>query len=62
MKSDIERAAALPDEVRQVFTLRKVYGFNYQQIAARLSLPIETVKKDMASAAILMAGRRPRNS
>jgi RNA polymerase sigma-70 factor (ECF subfamily) len=38
----------LPDQVRRVFTLRKVYGLPHKEIAERLGLSVSTVEKHLA--------------
>jgi RNA polymerase sigma-70 factor (ECF subfamily) len=38
----------LPDQVRRVFTLRKVYGLPHKEIADRLGLSVSTVEKHLA--------------
>lgn len=40
--------AQLPERLRQVFTLRKVYGLSHKQIADRLGLSVSTVEKHLA--------------
>ena len=42
---------ALPSQCRQVFTLRKVYGYSQKEIATRLSIPESTVEKHLTQAA-----------
>lgn len=43
-----EIVARLPDQVRRVFTLRKVYGLAHKDIADRLGLSVSTVEKHLA--------------
>jgi RNA polymerase sigma factor (sigma-70 family) len=43
--------AALPDRCRQVFTLRKVYGFSQQEIAKQLGITENTVEVHLQRAA-----------
>jgi RNA polymerase sigma-70 factor (ECF subfamily) len=40
--------ARLPERCRQVFTLRKVYGFSQKEIAASLSISENTVEQHLA--------------
>ena len=41
----------LPDRCRQVFTLRKVYGYSQKEIAARLQISENTVEQHLTKAA-----------
>jgi RNA polymerase sigma factor (sigma-70 family) len=41
----------LPDRCRQVFTLRKVYGYSQKEIASRLSISENTVEQHLTKAA-----------
>jgi len=41
----------LPERCRQVFTLRKVYGYSPAQIASRLGVPVRLVLEDLRAAA-----------
>jgi DNA-directed RNA polymerase specialized sigma24 family protein len=61
-------ARALSPECRQVFTLRKVYGYSGREIAARLGIPEHAVEEHLIQAACACAqadpderslGRRP---
>ena len=63
-----ELARALPVVCRQVFTLRKVYGYSGREIASRLGIPEHAVEEHLIQAACLCAqaasdfqslGRRP---
>ncbi len=62
-----EFARALPAECRQVFTLRKVYGYSGREIARRLGIPEHAVEEHLIQAARRCAqtddpdslGRRP---
>jgi RNA polymerase sigma-70 factor (ECF subfamily) len=61
-----EFARALPAECRQVFTLRKVYGYSGREIASRLGIPEHAVEEHLIQAARRCAqadpdslGRRP---
>lgn len=40
----------LPDRCRQVFTLRKVYGYSQKEIAARLKIAENTVEQHLVTA------------
>jgi RNA polymerase sigma factor (sigma-70 family) len=42
---------AMPSQCRQVFTLRKVYGYSQKEIATRLSIPESMVEKHLTQAA-----------
>jgi RNA polymerase sigma-70 factor (ECF subfamily) len=42
---------ALPDRCRQVFTLRKVYGYSQKEIALRLDISENTVEQHLTKAA-----------
>jgi RNA polymerase sigma-70 factor (ECF subfamily) len=46
-----DAVADLPDRCRQVFTLRKVYGFSQQEIAERLRISENTVEQHLTKAA-----------
>lgn len=46
-----EAVAGLPERCRQVYTLRKVYGFTQSEIASRLRVSEETVQDYLALAA-----------
>ena len=41
----------LPDRCRQVFTLRKVYGYSQKEIALRLNISENTVEQHLTKAA-----------
>jgi RNA polymerase sigma-70 factor (ECF subfamily) len=41
----------LPDRCRQVFTLRKVYGYSQKEISARLNISENTVEQHLTKAA-----------
>jgi len=45
----------LPERCRQVFTLRKVYGYSQKEIAARLGISENTVEQHLTRAARLCA-------
>ena len=44
-----EAVAALPEQCRRVFMLRKVYGYSQKEIAAELGIAISTVEKHIVS-------------
>ncbi len=47
----LTRAVAdLPERCRQVFTLRKVYGFSQKEVAARLNISENTVEQHLSKA------------
>jgi RNA polymerase sigma-70 factor (ECF subfamily) len=46
--------AALPGRVRDVFTLRRVYGLSQREVADRLRIAESTVEKHMARGFLLM--------
>jgi len=46
-----EFARGLPVECRQVFTLRKVYGYSGREIAVRLGIPEHAVEEHLIQAA-----------
>jgi RNA polymerase sigma factor (sigma-70 family) len=46
---------ALPERVRQIFTLRTAYGLTQKQIAAKLAVSESTVEKQMAAGVRLCA-------
>ena len=46
--------ARLPGRVRDVFTLRRVYGLSQREVAERLGLAESTVEKHMARGFLLM--------
>ena len=55
--------AQLPERLRQVFTLRKVYGLSHKQIADCLELSVSTVEKHLAKSLRICAdelARHPR--
>ena len=47
----VKAIQALPDRCRQVFTLRKVYGYSQREIASRLSISENTVEQHLSRAA-----------
>jgi RNA polymerase sigma factor (sigma-70 family) len=47
----LQAIQGLPDRCRQVFTLRKVYGYSQKEIALRLDLPENTVEQHLTNAA-----------
>ena len=62
----VKLVRVLPAECRQVFTLRKVYGYSGRDIAARLGIPEHAVEEHLIQAARRCAqadpdslGRRP---
>ena len=46
-----EAVSSLPKRCRQVFTLRKVYGYSQKEIAARLNISENTVEQHLSKAA-----------
>jgi len=46
-----DAVAALPERCRQVFTLRKIYGFSQQEIAERLGISENTIEVHLQRAA-----------
>lgn len=63
-----EFVRSLPVECRQVFTLRKVYGYSGKEIAIRLGIPEHAVEEHLIQAArrcvqaasdVRSLGRRP---
>ena len=63
-----EFVRGLPAECRQVFTLRKVYGYSGKEIASRLGIPEHAVEEHLIQAArrcaqaapdVRSLGRRP---
>jgi RNA polymerase sigma-70 factor (ECF subfamily) len=49
----MEAVQGLPEKCRQVFTLRKVYGFSQKEIAVRMGISENTVEQHLTK-----AGRR----
>jgi RNA polymerase sigma factor (sigma-70 family) len=47
----IKAIQQLPERCRQVFTLRKVYGYSQKEIAARMSITENTVEQQLIKAA-----------
>lgn len=47
--------ARLPGKVRDVFTLRRVYGLSQREVASRLGLAESTVEKHMAKGFLIMS-------
>ena len=52
-------ARDLPAECRQVFTLRKVYGYSGREIASRLGIPEHAVEEHLIQAARRCAQAAP---
>lgn len=46
----VQAVGDLPERCRQVFTLRKVYGFTQKEIAARLKISENTVEQHLSKA------------
>ena len=49
--------AALPAKVREVFTLRRVYGLSQREVAAKMGLSESTVEKHMSKGFLIMLER-----
>ena len=47
----VEAVQQLPERCRQVFTLRKVYGYSQKEIAARMNITENTVEQQLIKAA-----------
>jgi RNA polymerase sigma factor (sigma-70 family) len=47
----VEAVQQLPERCRQVFTLRKVYGYSQKEIAARMNITENTVEQQLTKAA-----------
>jgi len=47
----VKAIQGLPDRCRQVFTLRKVYGYSQKEIASRLNISENTVEQHLTKAA-----------
>lgn len=47
----VKAIQGLPERCRQVFTLRKVYGYSQKEIAARLNISENTVEQHLTKAA-----------
>jgi RNA polymerase sigma-70 factor (ECF subfamily) len=47
----VKAIQTLPDRCRQVFTLRKVYGYSQKEIASRLNISENTVEQHLTKAA-----------
>ncbi len=47
----VKAIQGLPDRCRQVFTLRKVYGYSQKEIASRLNISEDTVEQHLTKAA-----------
>ena len=47
----VEAIQQLPERCRQVFTLRKVYGYSQKEIAARMNITENTVEQQLTKAA-----------
>lgn len=50
-----EMIARLPGKIRDVFSLRRVYGLSQREVAARLGLAESTVEKHMAKGFLIMS-------
>jgi RNA polymerase sigma factor (sigma-70 family) len=49
--------AALPAKVREVFTLRRVYGLSQREVAEKMSISESTVEKHMSRGFLIMLER-----
>lgn len=47
----VQAIQSLPERCRQVFTLRKVYGYSQREIAARMNISENTVEQHLTKAA-----------
>jgi len=47
----VKAIQGLPDRCRQVFTLRKVYGYSQKEIASRMNISEHTVEQHLTKAA-----------
>jgi RNA polymerase sigma factor (sigma-70 family) len=47
----VQAVQKLPERCRQVFTLRKVYGYSQKEIAARMNITENTVEQQLIKAA-----------
>ncbi|MGH8323270.1 MAG: RNA polymerase sigma factor, partial [Steroidobacteraceae bacterium] len=47
----VKAVQELPERCRQVFTLRKVYGYSQKEIAARMNITENTVEQQLIKAA-----------
>lgn len=47
----VKAVQKLPERCRQVFTLRKVYGYSQKEIAARMNISENTVEQQLTKAA-----------
>ena len=47
----VKAVQQLPERCRQVFTLRKVYGYSQKEIAARMNISENTVEQQLIKAA-----------
>jgi DNA-directed RNA polymerase specialized sigma24 family protein len=56
---EAEFVRSLPVECRQVFTLRKVYGYSGKEIAIRLGIPEHAVEEHLIQAARRCAQAAP---
>jgi DNA-directed RNA polymerase specialized sigma24 family protein len=56
---EAEFVRTLPVECRQVFTLRKVYGYSGKEIAIRLGIPEHAVEAHLIQAACRCAQEAP---
>ena len=55
MRGVIAIVRSMPDEMRQVFTLRKVYGFEQSEIARCLGMSESAVAENLVQAALRIA-------
>jgi DNA-directed RNA polymerase specialized sigma24 family protein len=48
--------SSLSERGRRIFTLRKIYGWEYDRIAQQLGVELTVVERDLTEAALLCVG------